>query len=200
MWSTTADSVDLWVQEMVAAGWVDATATTWGPHVAWGPACWVDTGTQGHVYVGWVDTTATTTKICSSCRDDKTRQGFARRQWRSSIPECKSCTFHRAEEDRHASTRRIKVATDDFVPPAPRPKPTTEKTQKQGTDSRRRPSSLKSGLSSGIHGRHGLPNSGYVKKDEELKSCRVIPGAELQVHAGAGIAIKGWDVYAQKMC
>ena len=28
MWSTTTDSVDLWVREMVAAGWVDTTATT----------------------------------------------------------------------------------------------------------------------------------------------------------------------------
>ena len=114
MWSTTTDSVDLWVREMVADG--------------------------------WVDTPATTTKACSSCRDDKTRQGFARRQWRSSSPKCKSCTVHRAEDDRRASMRRLKVATDDFVPPAPRPKPMMEKTQKQSTDNRKRPSSLRVGL------------------------------------------------------
>ena len=113
-WTTTTPSVDHWVQQMLAAG--------------------------------WVDTTATTTKICSSCRDDKTRQGFARRQWRSSDHKCKCCTLHRAEEDRRASTRRLKVATDDFVPPAPRPKPMMEKTQKQSTDNRKRPSSLRVGL------------------------------------------------------
>ena len=155
LWSTTTESVDHCVRQMVAAG--------------------------------WVDTTATTTKMCSSCRDDKTRQGFARRQWRSSDHKCKCCTLHRAEEDRRASTRRLKVATDDFVLPAPRPKPRMEQTQKQGTDSHRRPSRMKSGLRSGNYGRHGLPNSGWVGKDIYVKRYRVIPGAELQVHAGPGI-------------
>ena len=114
LWTTTTPSVDHWVQQMLAAGWVDATATT--------------------------------TKICPSCRDDKTQQGFARRQWRCSSPKCKSCTLHRADQDRRDTTRRLEVAIADFVPPAARPQPTMERTEELSTENRRRSSSLQSSL------------------------------------------------------
>ena len=154
-WTTTTPSVDHWVQQMLAAG--------------------------------WVDTTATTTKICSSCRDDKTRQGFARRQWRCSSPKCKSCTLHRADQDRRDTTRRLEVAIADFVPPAARPQPTMERTEELSTENRRRSSSLQSSLCTRKYGgRHGLPNSGWVKKDEQVKSYRVMPGEALQIYAGPG--------------
>ena len=143
---------------------------------------------------GWVDAMATMKKTCLSCRDDKTRQGFTRQQWRCSSPKCKSCTLHRAEQDR----REVTLA--DFVPPAARPQPTMEMTfvnpyrlqptmemtDELSTECRRRSSRLKSVLSSRRDGRHGLPNSGWVKTDEEVKSYRVMPGAELQSHAGPG--------------
>ena len=79
-WTTTSPSVDHWVQQMLAAG--------------------------------WVDTTVTTKKICSSCRDDKTRQGFARRQWRYSSPKCIAALSTEL-------TKIVATPRDDWKSPSP---------------------------------------------------------------------------------
>ena len=153
-WMMTTPSVDHWVQQMLAAG--------------------------------WVDTTATTTKLFSSCRNDKTRQGFARGQWRCSSPKCKSCTLHRADQDRRDTTRRLEVAIADFVPPAARPQPTMERTEELSTENRRSSSSLQSSMHQNRWWKTRTAECGLGQKDEQVKSYRVMPGEALQIYAGPG--------------
>lgn len=69
---------------------------------------------------------APTKKICRCCQTATTRQFFARRQWSSDSPTCKTCTGRKAGYDklRGLLARKVRevsttIAGDSFVPPLP---------------------------------------------------------------------------------